>query len=108
MPNWRRRCGDRRSRCRCSGTDRVGKLLRGLEALVGAFGERLAHDGVHRGRQLNVERRRRQRLFLQDLLHGRRRRSGKGPLSGQKLIEHDTGREQVGASVHRQAHDLLG
>ena len=53
MPNWRR-CSDRRRRCRCSGTDRVGKLLRGLEALVGAFGERLAHDGVHRGRQLNV------------------------------------------------------
>ncbi len=107
MPNWRR-CSDRRGRCRCSGTDRVGKLLRGLEALVGAFGERLAHDGVHRGRQLNVERGGRQRLFLEYLLHGRGRRSGKRPLAGQELVEDDPGREQVGASIHRQAHDLLG
>jgi len=40
--------------CRCRGTDRVGKLLRGLEALSARLTSALRTDRVHRGRQLNV------------------------------------------------------
>ncbi len=104
----RPRCRNRRLCCWNRGANRIGKFLRRLKAFVGALGERLAHDLVHRGRHLNVEGGRWQRLFLEHLLHGRGRRSRERPLAGQELVEDDPGREQIGASIHRQAHDLLG
>ncbi len=50
----RPRCRSRRLCFLSRGVNRVGKLLRRLEAICGALRHRLLHDRVHLGRQLNV------------------------------------------------------
>ena len=73
------------------------------------LGERLRHDRVHRAGPLHVQRRRRPRLFLQHLLHRRRRRSAaERALPGDELVKDHAGREHVGAGVDREPEDLLG
>ncbi len=88
--------------------ERRRELVRRLKALVRALGQRLAHHGIHRPGHLHVEPRRRQRVLLQHLVHGGRGRAAEGALARQELVEDDAGREQVGATVDGESHDLLG
>ncbi len=85
-----------------------GELVGGLKALVRALGQRLAYDSVHGPGHLHVEPRRRQRVFLQHLVHGGGGRAAERALAGQELVEDDAGREQVRAAVDGEPHDLLG
>ncbi len=88
--------------------DRVQELARGLVTLVGTLGERLADHRIERARHLHVELRRRQRLFLEHLVHDRRERAGERLLAGQQLVEDHARGKEVRPAVDGLAHELLG
>ena len=80
-----------------------------LEAVGGRLGERGRHQLVHRRRQLQLRQlRRRRRLLVADLVGDRLERALERLLAGQKLVEHDAAREEVGARVGFEAAALLG
>ena len=70
--------------------------------------QRARHDRVERLRHHGIQRRRRRRRLVQDLVDDLgRRRPGKRHPAGRQLVEHDAEREQVGAMIDAASERLL-
>ena len=90
--------------------DRLGELLRALEAIGGTLAESLGADRVERVGHSRADGARRRRLALEDLrVDGAPHLGLERPLAGQALVEDRPEREDVGARVHlvRAPLDLL-
>ena len=73
------------------------------------LGEQAGHDLACRHRQVGADLARVPRLRVEDLVDERRDRlARKRPRAGQKLVEHDAQREEIGPAVDLLAPDLLG
>src|SRR6185436_1288935 len=85
------------------------KVLGGLVARFRVLRQRLVDHRIEVRRHRVVQRGRRGRIFLDDLLRdGPRTTAGERLLAGEELVQDDAGREYVAALVDRAAGDLLG